>query len=590
MAAALSDLVHRIQASALDGPSIAAALSGALDVPAVLDHVVLGEAGSAHVPLYASAAFEVSLSCWRPGESTALHGHGNVQGAIRVLSGRASEIRIGLPDRRLEAGSVAVVEPNVVHQVSNEGPEPLYLLQIYAPPLPVEQPSGDDGRRVVIVGGGWSGAAVAIHLLEQGGADLHVTLVERDGGIGRGAAYGTHDPEHLLNVPAARMGVDPKQADEFLGYARAQGIPAEGRSLLPRRLYGDYVLDRLARTIIGASGRLRIARASVQGVRRDGDRWQVALSDGRTLPADDVVLASGHGPAYTPPPLRDASVPTVLGAGAPEALGQIGLHERLLLVGTGLTALDVLATLHRRGHPGPIDVVSLTGQWPHRHLTTVTWGGPPIEVDLATAPDTADGLAAWFDGLIAQGRAREIPWQAAVDAVRPHLPLLWGRLAPEERTRFLTAHRPQWERLRHRAPPTLIDAVREWEAAGWVRRTRGSVFGCAASGGGWDVTIGGEDSTSVVHVDRVVLCTGPSSDVRSFDAPWPELIEAGLVQPDAHGLGVLADARSQVTGVSGQTRGLWAVGGLLRPRDFESTAVPELAKQARALAEAILSA
>jgi len=590
MAAALSDLVRRVQATPLDGPSIAAALSGALDAQALLDHIELGEARSVHVPLHTSAAFEVSLSCWRPGESTSLHGHGVVNGAIRVLSGQASEIRIGLPDRTLEAGSVTVVEPNVVHQVSNVGTEPLYLLQVYAPPLPEAQPSTEEGRRVVIVGGGWSGAAVAIHLLEQGAANLRVTLVERDGGIGRGAAYGTNDPEHLLNVPAARMGVDPKQADEFLNYARAKGIPAEARTLLPRRLYGDYVLDRLTRTLTAAPGKLRVARASVQAVHRDGDRWSVALSNGRTLPADHVVLASGHGPAATPAPLRGAGVPTVLGAGAPEALGQVGLHERLLLVGTGLTALDVLATLHRRGHPGPIDVVSLTGQWPHRHLTTVTWSGPPIEVDPTTAPDTADGLAAWFDGLVQQGREREIPWQAAVDAVRPHLPLLWGRLAPAERTRFLTAHRPQWERLRHRAPPTLIDSVREWEAEGWVRRTRGSVSACEKADSGWDLTIGGEQGAKVVRVDRVVLCTGPSSDVRTFDGPWPALLEAGAVQSDAHGLGVLANARSEVIGVNGQTGGLWAVGGLLRPRDFESTAVPELAKQARALAEAILSA
>jgi uncharacterized NAD(P)/FAD-binding protein YdhS len=191
---------------------------------------------------------------------------------------------------------------------------------------------------------------------------------------------------------------------------------------------------------------------------------------------------------------------------------------------------------------------------------------------------------------VRDARARGTPWQAVVDAVRPHVAGVWQRLPPEERTRFLHAHRPEWERLRHRAPSEQVDAVVALEATGRVVRHTGTVHAAERRDGGWSVAIGSAEGETRVEVDAVVLCTGPTSDVRGFGAPWPGLLSAGHVQSDAHGLGVVAGARGEVIGARGPSVGLWALGGLLRARDFESTAVPELARQARSLACALVEA
>jgi uncharacterized NAD(P)/FAD-binding protein YdhS len=63
------------------------------------------------------------------------------------------------------------------------------------------------GRRshVIVIGGGASGVLLACHLLRDGDEDLDVTLVEKRPTVGRGAAYSTDEPNHVLNVRAANM-------------------------------------------------------------------------------------------------------------------------------------------------------------------------------------------------------------------------------------------------------------------------------------------------------------------------------------------------------------------------------------------------
>lgn len=68
---------------------------------------------------------------------------------------------------------------------------------------------------------------------------------------------------------------------------------------------------------------------------------------------------------------------------------------------------------------------------------------------------------------------------------------------------------------------------------------------------------------------------------------WEDLLGAGLVAADVHGLGVLTDDRGATLRSDGTPTGLWALGGLQRPRWFESTAVPVLSGQVAALARVL---
>src|ERR1700689_3227283 len=62
-----------------------------------------------------------------------------------------------------------------------------------------------------IIGGGLSGALVAIQLLRKATAPLRVVLIEPRAEVGRGIAYSTSSPSHLLNVRAGNMSIFPEE-------------------------------------------------------------------------------------------------------------------------------------------------------------------------------------------------------------------------------------------------------------------------------------------------------------------------------------------------------------------------------------------
>jgi uncharacterized NAD(P)/FAD-binding protein YdhS len=444
---------------------------------------------------------------------------------------------------------------------------------------------------IAIVGGGFSGTAVAVNLLRAGDDRWSIHLVEREGPIGRGVAYGTPDDAHLLNVPAGAMSLRADRPSDFVAYASARLGPVAQTALLPRRLYGEYLSATLQDASEATSANFVVHHSAAVAVQPEGARWMVQLADGRTLTVDHVVFATGNGPPRLPPELAhlEGDSRFVRDPWAAGALDAVAPSERVLLVGTGLTAIDVTLSLHARGLHGPLHATSRGGRWPRPHLPEVCWAGPKADIALDAAPATADGLSAWFEAAIARAHSADIPWQAVLEAMRPHISMLWGRLSEAERARFLKAHRAGWEVLRHRTPRPTYEKLRAWREAGWLTTHRGGIESVQTTPYGLEVAFHGGDAPAVF--DRIVLCTGAESDPsRVGQLLWHDLIAHGLVVPDPHGLGILTDERGAVIGSQSAPPGLWAMGGLQRPRQFESTSVPELALQAQKIAAAILAA
>ena len=99
----------------------------------------------------------------------------------------------------------------------------------------------------------------------------------------------------------------------------------------------------------------------------------------------------------------------------------------------------------------------------------------------------------------------------------------------------------------------------------------------------------GQTAAQTLTVAAVVNCTGPSTAIGSASQPLlRQLAQDGLLVPDPYGLGLQVDDRLQIIGARGQAvDGLWYVGPMLRARDWEATAAPELRVHAQRLAESI---
>ena len=209
---------------------------------------------------------------------------------------------------------------------------------------------GEGDCCVVVIGAGAGGALTASHLVTgspraSGSSSSTPPLV-----TGRGTAYSTADDRHLLNVPASGMSAFPRDPEHFYRWVRQHHDPqAQPQDFVPRRVYGDYI-EGLLRTAAEYPANARLVRrqASVVGVDRRGDRLVVRLDDGTTngatIVARAVVLATGAKAGTDWAPDELAASGRLLDPWTDELP-----DGDLLLVGTGLTMVDVAIAADRPG-------------------------------------------------------------------------------------------------------------------------------------------------------------------------------------------------------------------------------------------------
>ena len=292
--ATLRDHLSRIERP--DSAALAAALSAPVTFDGVRGFVSFEDESYVRSLVYRDDRMELRLHCWRPTQSSSLHGHGASACAFKILRGTATETVLGERDRIWAPGSIVEETAPRLHQVMNAGRDPLLTLHAYSPPLPVDAPSSRRGRQVVIVGGGFAGAAVAYHLLREMDADGRIDLVEMGPWLGRGVAYGVESEVFRLNVQASRMSIDPESPDDFVQFSASEAAP---QAFLGRALYGRYVTARLGTGVRNSPARLRIWRDEAVAVTRDA----ATLRSGSTLPADAIVPGDCDRPAcQTRPP------------------------------------------------------------------------------------------------------------------------------------------------------------------------------------------------------------------------------------------------------------------------------------------------
>jgi uncharacterized NAD(P)/FAD-binding protein YdhS len=427
----------------------------------------------------------------------------------------------------------------------------------------------------VVIGGGFSGCAIAAHLAAHAPHDFSLALFEPDE-LGRGAAYGTRHPEHLLNTRAHMMSIYADEPDHFVRWLGSRGRP---ESFVSRRLYGDYVGEVAQRAF--ERRRFRLVPDRVRTARRDerggfvvesarGTRVQTragVLATGNALPSGaalprDVLL---H-PGYVADPWR---------------FDYRSVGGRVLVVGSGLTALDVLVALDACGHRSRVDIVSRHGRYPAVHAEVA-----PCDVIPALDTRDARALLRSFRRHVEQAKRRGIDWRSVVDAIRPEAEATWRRLPPVEQRRFERHLRPHWERHRHRAP-ARVEAVREkYERSGRLRVHAGRLVDLQRS----DATIRlRSGDTTILNPDWIVNCSGVGGVAAMARQPllgW--MLADGLVSAEPQGLGFRVNRNLEAIGSSGApTQGLWIVGSPVRGSRFEATAVPELRVMAANVAAAI---
>jgi uncharacterized NAD(P)/FAD-binding protein YdhS len=441
--------------------------------------------------------------------------------------------------------------------------------------------------RVAIVGGGAAGVLAAVHLRRRK-PDAQITLIDPSGRPGTGAAYGTDDPTFLLNVPAQRMSAWPDDPDHFCRWLDDRAVTPV-QSFAPRLAYGRYLQEQLA------DADVRIETAEVVGV-VPGAPARVALSDGRSLSADVVVLASGRPEGGMPDSLERAFAPVlalgtdgnvVVDPWAPGALAALGARRpaSVLVIGSGLTGVDVALHLIARG--STVTLLSRHGVLPRRFRAT----GAPTELpnlDALAAAVSLEQLRTALGADLAHARENGADWRQVIDAVRPRTAGLWRSLGWEDQRRFLREDLRQWEVLRHRMPPSIADAIHAAIDSGQLILEAGEVADVSLRGSGVELIVTTSDGSVRRRGDAVVVATGTAWDRRSLHRSglWANLLAADVASLHPSGVGVRLDADGYLIDGSGATApNILCLGAIRQGEVWETTAIPEIRTQAAAIAE-----
>lgn len=446
--------------------------------------------------------------------------------------------------------------------------------------------------RITIIGAGFSGSALASELAAQAGPGVDITLVGVADSYGRGVAYGEALPEHLLNVRARDLGATPDYPGEFADWLNL--TERARQSFLPRLLYGEYLHARLRAAADISAATLHLVEQEAIAVERSPGGFRVHLADGSDFFSERVVLTLG---ALPPQPLagvgpRLAVHPSYLGWPWQDgAIDRIAPDARLLVVGTGLTMADVVATLRRRGHTGPIAALSRHGLLPRRHLDEAS-------APIALPPTVLQALNSHDLGQLLRSLRMLLPivadWRSLIDALRPYLQGFWRGLPEPQRARFLRHLRSYWESVRHRLAPPVAAELDALQVSGQLTVRAGRLLRARRGTDAVEalIRVRGQTQVRSESYDVLIRATGFDTDIERTTHPLiAHLRESGLISADPLGLGLNASERYEALDANGApVRGLYCLGPLLRGRLWEITAVPELRVAARALARQLSAA
>ncbi len=452
-------------------------------------------------------------------------------------------------------------------------------------------------NHVVIIGGGFSGSLTAINLCRFSSGPLRITVVNGGYPAGRGVAYSTRNGHHLLNVAARNMSALADQPNHFVDWLHTRSEFADEpiarlrEQYLPRRVYGDYLRGLLySVSTLAADRGVKMETVTGEAVNIDltAACANVLLADGRLIEADKMVLATGNPPPST---LRikglDPAHPCFFQN--PWSDWETHLTDRtqnIILIGTGLTAVDAIISLNDLGWQGRIFAVSRNGLLPLSHFKGAEY---PDWIDGKAENLTLAKAFATFKRSYRKAMADGVNPAILVDKLRPHTHRIWQHFSLADKKRFNRHLRTRWNVARHRIAQSIHKLLAESMEAGRLEIVKGRLSEGIARGDEIVLTLKRGEQLRQLKGCAVINCTGPSESLtRSLSPFYAKLVSSRVIEPDAMDMGISVNSDyAVVTGGKPSSR-IFALGPLLKGTLWESSAVPELRSQAFRLAEILL--
>ena len=440
---------------------------------------------------------------------------------------------------------------------------------------------------LAIIGGGFSAAALVIHLCKSAPRRARqIAIVSEDCGrqpFGSGAAFGTDNPHYRLNVRAEIMKLFSDSPDDFKIWAEAHICDAEASrpegDFYQRRDFARYMTDTLEKICI--DGLPEQISTTATTLRQQDNLWHISHSAGAEIRTKMLVLATGN-----PPPIWPCAVTSsgqnrlVVNPWDGSWQKRLETDDALCLIGGGLTAMDGIYAAAQTGHKGRIMLVSPQGMLPPAQ--TGWQAQPPISwpKEQLTASRFFGHMRTALKG--AGDDWTQSSWQERFEALRIELSEVYWQMSGQEKRRLLRRAASWWSLARYRSAPQNFAAAQQMLSSGQLSIIQDRVISLDEEAG--EVRIG-LASGNVLSSDMAVNCSGVATD------PFFErLIADNIICPCAFGQSPevtqnLAVCRPE----SGSYDTLFALGAATRGSFGDVVGAGTIARQAEELAKILAS-
>lgn len=456
-------------------------------------------------------------------------------------------------------------------------------------------------QKVAIIGGGFSGAMVAFHLLRQAAKPIHIDIIEPRPILGLGLAYSTDCDQHLLNVPAAGMSALADEPDHFYNYAARHLADITPETFVPRKFFGRYVNELIEQSINHqqvskddksqkSTGKVAHIKAQVLDIEPTDKGYTLYLDDGTKIQTNLVVLALGNLSGNKPKWLGDFSQDSDCYIHNPwdkQAIANIKAADDIMIVGTGLTAVDKVLELLEHRHKGQVIAVSRHGLIPRAHLLK-----PDLRPHQFTIAELGAAQCKATQTLhFVRQKSKATDWRPVVDGLRSITQEWWHNLELKQKTMFARYLQTYWDVHRHRMAPSIASKIQSMQERGQLKVVAGRLAKVSAINGSAQIDIHERGTNKLHHykVQKIINCTGPQASPTSVDsALLTNLYRRKLVSLHPTRLGISCTERGQVISPDGKiNESLFAIGPMLKATLLESVAVPEIKHQTKDVAQAI---
>ncbi len=446
-------------------------------------------------------------------------------------------------------------------------------------------------KTISIVGGGFCGCMLTLHLLKKRHSKIKIHLIDKSEKLCRGAAYSTEFNFHLLNVNAGKMSAFQSDEDNFINWLKENKYPYNQEDYVPRKLYGNYLSSLLYHELNEAPADIDIHTEEAIDITLDNNKAVIQLESGKKIISDKVVLALGN----FPPQSDNDPFEKYIGDGIyftnpwdhQTIIGKIHKEEDILILGSGLTMIDLFTTLYYNSHRGKIYAFSRHGLLPAVHKPVDYYEPFYHEIEKTSSLTEVFSIVKKH---LRNHKQHGGDWRDIIDSLRPYSQKIWMSFSANDKALFIKKLNRLWSISRHRIPQEYQITINELLKNKMLEIHSGRIDTIEKNGRKLNITIRekNKEHPTSISVHRVINCTGPQLNYLKLQNPLiKNMFQKGLIHPGPLNLGVDASPDGKVKNHYNENI-IYALGSTLTGVLFESTAVPELRIQAEVLADILL--